>query len=151
MTLKEMLSQPETKKMFRDLAKAYHPDRKFGDQTIMQQIKKAKESGDEAIKTLYNDLIKKRETVNLKDIRKENVEFDKYRQWIREISIILDKSTSTIDFILQPALKDNGTIDLKIVVIDRWNTKTIYLFNLNQYKNKKKLTAAILNKITSEA
>ncbi len=158
MTLQEMLETPEAKKMYRELAKKYHPD-SGGDIKIMQKINSAKQDGDASMKRLYAELFKetkekkprKENKKGYDDIKEKKQPFDIYKA-TKEIQNEINENAEKMGVNDRVALlikkKRVQEIDILDLVINYYGGPSgigvAYLFNIERFKTKQELKKAIL-------
>jgi DnaJ-class molecular chaperone len=139
MKLHEMLSSPEAKRMYRELATKYHPDKTSGNEEIMKKINAAKDKGDDFMKELYS-----------------KYEYKDFSSKEGRSSIKKMKEYSNFAFMVEKILKD--IIKVPVFISTRregdkfsyainLQGKTIYVKDLEKYTYDK-LLDIIMKKIT---
>ena len=131
MTLKEMLETKEAKRMYRELAQKYHPD-KGGSKTIMTKINTAKDSGDYAMKKLYNQLLNK-----AKEEKKEfSGNLKKYAEWAIQAANKLSNENMVYTFFARKQADDSINVDVIVIFPSKGKQKRFTVFNIEKEKTK---------------
>jgi DnaJ-class molecular chaperone len=136
MTLKEMLTSPEAKKMYRELVLKYHPDSKSGNEDLMKQINAAKDKNDYELKKLYKELIKTKEKEeNYSDINnKKNMRY--YSNLARSIEDSAREVGMNLTVVTR---KRENSIYYDLVLNFNNNIYRATIFNLEKYKTEKEI------------
>ena len=156
MTLVEMLSRPEIKVMYKELVKKYHPD-VGGNPEVMKRINIAKDVGDEAMRHIYNELIKKENKKEEKDYfndltKTTKEKLKKYSKWANWIMNYIN-STISRDFkiFVTPRAEtshDKIIINCAVMAFSKKKKepiKSFTLWNIDKYTSKEHLMDKILS------
>ena len=160
MTLQEMLNDPATKKMYRELAMKYHPD-KGADANIMKKINRAKDSGDQAIRNLYNELLKPKvkAKANTKANTKEKESFNNvYIIWAKQLEKKLnDKYKYKLNDIIKNIyieakdLKNYAAVNVRVFIKNESTINFFVKFNSAKPKDFKSFENIIMKELEKKS
>ena len=156
MTLQEMLQSPEAKKLYRELAAHFHPDRRGGNAEIMKRINSAKDKknigeAEAAIYKLYAKYLKKNEkekqTFDYDDIAKKQYPRRKnlyFEGLVQELIRKLDDPKAKLYIITR---RESNKFHYTIKVASNGKAYTAYVLDLDRFKSKKDITKAVIQSI----
>jgi hypothetical protein len=155
MTLKEMLSSPEAKKMYRELAKKYHPDFPGGSASKMKDINKAKDEGDYYLKKLYKELTRKAETETTTSYSDVETNIDEKYEILKKWAEVLERNLKLDDqtiFILLKKYKDkiDAVVSYVINVENRKKTGSFTIPGINKIESNTSFRMRIMARLFEE-
>ena len=151
MTLQEMLETPEAKRMYRELAMKYHPD-KGGSTKTMRKINAAKQAGDVAMKRIYRDIKGGKKSSGYDDTEKEKTPFNySFQEFAEDYEEFLNKHYKDLEIKFHLIIKKfNGKSDLLVSMKFPNNKMSQFsVSDMGRFKDNYKLSKFIIKKVSS--